>query len=88
MGDKVGIGFALNRIGICLYHQNKFRESLKFNLKCLDIIDEENIYAVFYNRGITLRKVKDYANSITFFNKALRWAHQRNDFESKCFIFG
>ena len=55
---------------------------------CIDVIDEENIYAAYYNRGISLRKVRDYAGSLTFFKKALRWARERGDQESECFIFG
>jgi len=88
MNDKIGVGFALNRIDASYYQIGRFDDSLKFNLLSIEIIDEENIYAVYYNRGITLRKIKEFAQSLTFFNKALRWAIERKDIESECFIYG
>lgn len=88
MQDKVGISFALNRIAIGFYFQHKYELSLKFNMKCLQMIDEENIYSILYNIGIVKRKLKDFQGSLDAFNKAQAWAHARKDIESECLIIG
>jgi tetratricopeptide (TPR) repeat protein len=88
MQDKVGISFALNRIAISLYFQKKYDLSLKFNNKCLEMIDDENLYSVLYNVGIVHRKLNQFEESLAIFSQALSWSHTRRDKESESLILG
>lgn len=72
MQDKVGMAFALNRIGIGFYFLEKYDVSLKYNKNCLEMIDNDNEYSVLYNIGICFRKMKDFFESLKFFEKVKR----------------
>lgn len=69
MQDKVGMTFALNRIGIAYYFLEKYKLAINFNKRCLEMIDGDNEYSVLYNMGICFRKLKDYFESLRFFEK-------------------
>ena len=68
MQDKVGMAFALNRIGIGFYFLQDYEASTRYNKMCLAIIDAENIYSIYYNLGICLRKFKEFPKSLEFFD--------------------
>lgn len=67
--DKVGMGFALNRVACGLYYQEEYREAIHQNERGLEMMDEENVFAAFYNSGIFLRKVKKFRAALEMFDR-------------------
>lgn len=67
--DKVGMGFALNRVSCGLYYQGKFREAVSQNERCMELMDEENIYAAYYNSGIFYRKMGQHKTALDLFGQ-------------------
>lgn len=63
------MGFALNRISCGLFYLNQLPESLQQNERCMELMDQDNLYATLYNSGIILRKMLKYQQSIHFFEK-------------------
>ena len=63
-------------------------KSLQFHKKHKEFADKENVFAAFYNIGITLRFMKKYDEAVKSFNDALEWAIQRMDYESECVTLG
>ena len=63
-------------------------KSLQFHKKHKEFADKENVFAAYYNLGITQRFLKDYAESLKSFNEALDWSIQRMDYESECVTLG
>ena len=86
--DPVGAALALNRIGVAYHKLKKFEKSLNFHKKHLEFSDTENIYAAYYNWGISLRFMKQYSESIEYFNKSLDWSRKRKDYASECLSWG
>jgi tetratricopeptide (TPR) repeat protein len=78
----------LNRIGVAYHKLKKFEKSLNFHKKHLEFTDSENIYAAYYNCGISLRFMKKYSESIEFFKNSLDWARKRQDAASECLSCG
>jgi len=81
--DPIGSALALNRIGVAYHKMKKFDKSLNFHLKHLEFTDSENIYASYYNCGMSLRVLKRYSESIEYFKKALDWARSHKDLPSE-----
>jgi tetratricopeptide (TPR) repeat protein len=77
MQDKIGICFALNRIAVGFYFQQKYELCLKFNLRCLEMIDQENAYSILYNIGIVCRRMLKFDESLNYFMQALEWSKLR-----------
>lgn len=71
LDDPVGASLALNRIGVAYYKAKKYSKSLRFHLKHSEFTDKENLFASYYNLGITSRVLGNYNKSVEFFNKAL-----------------
>lgn len=86
--DPVGAALALNRIGVAYHKIKKFDKSFNFHKKHLEFSDSENIYAGYYNCGISLRFQKRYQESIEYFKKSLDWAKKRADYASECLSCG
>ena len=63
------MGFALNRVACGLYYQTNFAEAFHQNERCTELMDEENIYAAYYNGGIFLRKLRRYKQALDQFSK-------------------
>lgn len=55
--DKIGMGFALNRISCGQYYLGQFQESIHQNQRCMEMMDKDNEYATMYNAGIFYRKL-------------------------------
>jgi hypothetical protein len=53
MEDKIGLSLGANRIGITYYKDNQFEKSLEYHLVNIQLSDSENIFAGYYNAGIT-----------------------------------
>jgi hypothetical protein len=53
--DPIGSALAFNRIGVAYHKMKKFDQSLSFHKKHKEFSDQQNIYAAFYNCGISLR---------------------------------
>ena len=53
--DPVGAALALNRIGVTYHKHKKYEKSLTFHVKHSEFTDADNLFAAFYNAGISLR---------------------------------
>lgn len=53
--DKIGMAFAMNRIGINYHKFNDHEKSVEYHQKNIELSDFENIFAGYYNSGISLR---------------------------------
>lgn len=67
--DKIGMGFALNRISCGLYYLGDYMEAIRQNERCLALMDKDNVYATLYNSGIFLRKVGKCRAALEEFQK-------------------
>ena len=85
MEDKVGMALAMNRIGINLFNYGHAYDSINFHLQNIALTDKENAFAGLYNLGISYRKMKNFDESITYFQEALKWALERNVILPKVF---
>ncbi|CDW73352.1 tpr domain containing protein [Stylonychia lemnae] len=72
--DPVGASLGLNRLGV-MYHK-------------LKNYDNENVFASYYNLGISYRLMRDFDTSIKNFKQALEWSQQHQEFESECISNG
>jgi tetratricopeptide (TPR) repeat protein len=96
LDDPVGAGLALNRLGIVYYKARRYgkgcnnliEKSLQFHKKHKEFADKENLFAAYYNIGITNRFLKKYEDALESFNNALEWTTQRMDYESECVTLG
>ena len=77
LDDPIGASLALNRIGVAYYKAKKYNKSLRFHIKHSEFTDKENMFAAYYNMGISSRVIGMYDKSVEYFNKALEWAHTR-----------
>lgn len=95
LSDKVGMGFGLNRVACGLYYTGDFDAAVIQSQKCLELMDEDNMYASLYNMGVFHRKACNFRASIDSFEQvvfllqqALEWALKRGDDESECLSLG
>lgn len=58
--DPIGAALALNRLGVAYHKVKNYQKSLLFHLKHKEYTDKENIFAAFYNIGISYRLLKNY----------------------------
>jgi len=77
MEDKVGMALAMNRIGINLFNCGQKKRCIEYHLKNVEFTDQENAFAGLYNLGISYRSIRDYNQSVNFFEQALDWAKER-----------
>ncbi len=78
MDDPIGSSLALNKIGVAYYKKRKVAKSLKFHEKHCEFSDRENVFAAYYNIGLSHRILTNYTSAIEFFYKALEWADSRD----------
>lgn len=86
MEDKIGLSLGANRIGITYYKDNQFEKSLEYHLVNIQLSDSENIFAGYYNAGITYWKLRNHLESLQYFEKALEWTKQK-EVRSKASFF-
>jgi tetratricopeptide (TPR) repeat protein len=72
------MAFAMNRIGVNYHRLGNDEKSCEYNKKNIELSDFENIFAGYYNVGISLRNQMMSAESIEYFNKALDWSISKN----------
>lgn len=51
------MGFALNRVSCGQYYCGEYADAVYQNARCMELMDNENIYATLYNAGIFLRNL-------------------------------
>ena len=76
MEDKIGVGLAMNRLGVNYYNLSRADKSSEFHLKNLELSDRENCFAAYYNLGISLRSLKKYDDALSYFQTAFEWARE------------
>jgi tetratricopeptide (TPR) repeat protein len=86
--DPVGAALALNRLGVAYHKLRNYEKSLMFHMKHKEYTDKENLFAAYYNLGITQRLLKCYDESVQSFSKALEWASVHQELDSECFCNG
>jgi len=74
--DKVGMVLGLNRLGINYFHLKKYQKSLENHLMTLEITNIVDCFVAYYNIGLTLRKMRNYNQALTYLQKALDWARE------------
>ena len=86
--DPVGAALALNRLGVAYHKIKDYEKSLLFHTKHREYTDKENLFAAYYNLGISQRLLKMYDDSVKSFSKALEWASLHQELDSECFCNG
>jgi tetratricopeptide (TPR) repeat protein len=74
------MAFAMNRIGINYHKFDDHEKSVEYHQKNIELSDFENIFAGYYNSGISLRFLGQYEKSLDHFYKALDWSLTKNVF--------
>jgi len=88
MEDKIGVALALNRLGVNYFNIGRADKSVEFHLKNLELSDRENCFAAYYNLGIAYRSLKNYEESLKYFQGGFDWAQEFKDLESECLSAG
>jgi len=88
MEDKIGVALALNRLGVNYFNIGRADKSVEFHLKNLELSDRENCFAAYYNLGIAYRNLKQYEESLQYFQGGFDWAQEFKDIESECLSAG
>lgn len=86
--DKIGMALTMNRIGLCYHNLNNHEKSISYHLKNMELSDDDNSFACYYNLGISFRILLKFPESLEYFTKGLAWAEQKKDDESRCLIYG
>lgn len=86
--DPVGAALALNRLGVAYHKLKNYEKSLMFHMKHKEYTDKDNLFAAYYNLGITQRLLKCYDESAQSFTKALEWAAVHQELDSECYCNG
>jgi len=76
MEDKIGVALALNRLGVNYFNIGRADKSVEFHLKNLELSDRENCFAAYYNLGIAYRSLKNYEESLKYFQGGFDWAQE------------
>ena len=69
LSDKVGMGFGLNRVACGLYYTGDFDGAVEQNQKCIELMDEDNLYASLYNMGVFQRKARQFRGAVDSFEQ-------------------
>ena len=69
-------------------YQLHTEKSLQFHQKHLQFTDNENVFASYYNLGISHRLIRDFDESVKYFKQALEWAQSHQEIESECISNG
>ena len=54
----------------------------------MQFTDNENVFASYYNIGISYRLLKNFDEATNYFKRALEWSMQHQEFESECISHG
>lgn len=65
--DKIGMAFAMNRIGVNYHKIGVDSKSLSYHGKNIELSDFENIFAGLYNSAISSRNLGQLKESDEFF---------------------
>ena len=74
MEDKIGLALGANRIAVNYFNDGAYDKSIEYHKQNIQLSDNENTFAGYYNIGISYRKNRDFNESIANFKKALEWA--------------
>lgn len=74
LDDKIGMAFARNRIGVNYHKMKKHDKSLENHKANIELSDIENIFAGYYNSGISLRNLRRPGEALEYFQRALEWS--------------
>ena len=77
--NKNCISFCFNRIGINFFKLKKYNKCFDNHFKNLEFVDDDKIFVVFYNLGLVLRFLKNFKESINFFEKCQNWSLKKED---------
>lgn len=72
------MAFAMNRIGVNYHKIANDEKSMSYHLKNIELSDFENVFAGYYNAGISSRRIGRLMESSDFFKKALDWSISKN----------
>ena len=86
--DPVGAALALNRLGVAYHKLKNYEKSLMFHMKHKEYTDKENLFAAYYNLGISQRLMKNNDEAVQFFTKALESAVMNQELDSECYCNG
>jgi tetratricopeptide (TPR) repeat protein len=68
------MAFARNRIGVNYHKLDKHEKSLENHKMNIELSDIENIFAGYYNAGISCRSLGNHREGLDYFNRALEWS--------------
>lgn len=68
------MAFARNRIGVNYHKLDKNEKSLENHKMNIELSDVENVFAGYYNAGISLRTLDRHEKALEYFNRALEWS--------------
>ena len=88
MEDKIGLALGANRIGVNYFNQGDMEKAVEYHKQNIQLSDADNIFAGFYNIGISYRRLYHFEDSVQNFLKALECAKQRDEIESECLAYG
>lgn len=80
LDDKIGMAFARSRIGVNYHKLDKHDKSLENHKMNIDLSDVENVFAGYYNAGISLRNLESHEEALEYFKKALDWSLSKQVF--------
>lgn len=72
------MAFAMNRIGVNYHKLGNDEKSLSYHLKNIELSDFENVFAGYYNAGISCRRLGRLMESQDNLKKALDWSISKN----------
>lgn len=72
------MAFAMNRIGVNYHKLGHDEKSLSYHLKNIELSDYENVFAGYYNAGISCRRLGRLMDSQDNLKKALDWSISKN----------
>lgn len=80
LDDKIGMAFARSRIGVNHHKMDKHEKSFENHKMNIDLSDIENVFAGYYNAGISLRNLERFEDALEYFNRALEWSLSKQVF--------
>jgi tetratricopeptide (TPR) repeat protein len=62
---------ALNKMGLLSYQKRDYREAVRFFDAVIDSGKVKNLFPIYFNKSIALKKLKQYEAALNYLNKAL-----------------
>lgn len=63
------MGFGLNRVACGLYYSGDFEGAVLQNQRCIELMDEDNLYSALYNGGVFQRKAQQFRGAVESFEQ-------------------